>query len=106
MTLLYWWEFDHTPARWPWRKQPSRKHFAFVQMPAKPTSRERYIFIEATAIMMALWLNWKLLARRCPIMLRIFAMMGFIQRRQGAGKSPHEIWSSQLSSTRATSKRC
>ena len=52
-------------------------------MQAKRTSRERDIFIGATAIMTALWLNWKLPARPCPMMRRIFRLMGYIQRRQG-----------------------
>ncbi len=61
----------------------SRKHFASVQMPAKHTSHEQYIFITDTSIMTARWLNWKLPARPLPNDPRIFAMMGFIQRRQG-----------------------
>ena len=52
-------------------------------MPAKHTSRERFIFIMDTSITTALWLNWKLPARRCPIDPRIFRVTGYIQRRQG-----------------------
>ena len=51
---------------WRQQKQPFRKHSASVQMPAKHTSRGRFIFITDTSITMALWLNWKLHARRCP----------------------------------------
>ena len=68
---------------WRQQKQPFRKHSASVQMPAKHTSRERFIFIMDTSIMRALWLNWKLPARRCPIDPRIFRLTGSIQRRQG-----------------------
>ena len=51
---------------WRQQKQPFRKHSASVQMPAKHTSHEHGIFITDTSIMTALWLNWKLPARRCP----------------------------------------
>ena len=57
---------------WRQQKQPFRKHSASVQMPAKHTWRERIIFIMDTSITRALWLNWKLLARRCPIIRGYF----------------------------------
>ena len=68
---------------WRQQKQPFRKHSASVQMPAKHTSRERFIFIMDTSITMALWLNWKLPARRCPTIRGYFRVTGYIQRRQG-----------------------
>ena len=68
---------------WRQQKQPFRKHFASVQMPAKHTLHERSIFIMDTSITMALWLNWKLLARRCPIIRGYSRLTGYIQRRQG-----------------------
>ena len=37
---------------------------------------------------------------------RLFQLTGEIQRRQGHGKNPREIWSVALNSTRATSRRC
>ena len=68
---------------WHQQKQPFRKHSASVQMPAKHTSRERFIFIMDTSITTALWLNWKLHAIRCPMIRRYFDLTGYIQRRQG-----------------------
>ena len=41
------------------------------------------IFTGGIAIMTALWLNWKLPARRLPNDARIFRLTGSIQRRQG-----------------------
>src|SRR5207249_7793556 len=90
------------PRGWLWGKQPSRKHFASVQMPAKHTLHELCIFIADTSITMALWLNWKLHAGACQI------IPGYSRRWVGSkgvrdsGKNPPEIWSEQLSSTRAT----
>ena len=68
---------------WRQQKQPFRKHFASVQMPAKHTSREHFIFITDTSITMALWLNWKLHARACPMIRGYSRVTGYIQRRQG-----------------------
>ena len=68
---------------WRQQKQPFRKHFASVQMQAKHTSRERFIFIMDTSITRALWLNWKLPARRCPI-IRGYFNNGFHPKASGA----------------------
>ena len=69
---------------WRQQKQPFRKHSASVQMPAKHTSRERFIFITDTSITRALWLNWKLHARRCPMIRGYFRVTGLHPKASGA----------------------
>src|SRR5205807_8475680 len=57
---------------WRQQKRPFRKHSASVQRPAKHALHEHIIFLMDTSITRALWLNWKLLARRCPIIRGYF----------------------------------
>ena len=52
-------------------------------MKVKRTSRGQRIFIGDTAIMVLLWMNWKLPGKLCRMILGVFELMGFIQRRQG-----------------------
>src|SRR5437667_10165012 len=87
---------------WRQQKQPSRKHFASVQMPAKHTGREHFIFIMDISITTALWLNWKLHAGACP-MIRGYSFSWVSSKGvRGAGKNLLEISSGHLNSTRAT----
>ena len=52
-------------------------------MQAKHISRAQKIFTADTSITTALWLNWRLPARRYPMIPRLFELKGYIQRRQG-----------------------
>ena len=52
-------------------------------MMVKRISRGHGIFIMDTAIMTALWLNWKLPAKPCRMIPGYFETMGFVLRRQG-----------------------
>src|SRR5437763_16684518 len=91
------------PGDWRQRKQPFRKHFASVQMPAKHTGRERITFTMGTSITRALWLNWKLLARRCQMIRGYFEYRVSLKGGKVDGKIPLETSSGHLNSTRATS---
>src|SRR4029434_3518102 len=85
---------------WRWQKQPFRKHFASVQMPETHTGREQVISIMDSSITRALWLNWKLRAGACQ-MLRTYSRLWVTSKGvRAAGKSPQEISSGQLNSTR------
>src|SRR6266566_10143018 len=90
---------------WRQRKQPSRKHFASVRMPAKHTSHEHFTFITAISITMALWLNWKLHAGACQMIPGYSRWPGTSKGVRDAGKRRYEASNGLLSSTRETLMR-
>jgi hypothetical protein len=49
------------------RKRPFRRRLAFVRTQAKRISRVRKIFTMDTSTTTALWLNWNLPVRACPM---------------------------------------
>src|SRR5436190_16298224 len=90
---------------WRQQKQPFRPHFAFVQMMVKRISRGRGIFIMATSITTAHWLNWKLPAKLCRMILGYSRRWVSSRGVRDTGKNLHEASSEHLSSTRATLTR-
>ena len=54
---------------WRWPRRLSSRRYGSAPMQAKHTLRERDIFIADISITTVLWLNWKLLARVCPMTL-------------------------------------
>src|SRR5262245_45914564 len=74
-------------------------------MPAKRTTHGQSIFIEATAILTRLWLNWKLPAKPSLTTLRYLQQWVPSRGVRDAGTTRHEASSEQLSWTRATSIR-
>ena len=68
---------------WRQRKQPFKKHFAFVQMPVKRTSRGQYHLYNGYLDYDGALAELEVARRSLPNDSRIFAVMGYIQRRQG-----------------------
>jgi hypothetical protein len=93
------------PRGWRQRKQPSRKHFASVQMPGKRTSHEHFTFITAISITMALWLSWSLHAGAYQMIPGYSVWPVTSKGARDAGKRPYEASSGLLSSTRVTLTR-
>ena len=70
---LYFFGFDHTPARLALAEAAIQKAFALPsRCRLKHTSHEHGIFIMDTSITRALWLNWKLHAGACQMFPRYF----------------------------------
>ena len=61
--LLYFFGFDRTPARLALAESAVRRRFAFDPIRVKHTWRVPKTFTEDTSILMALWLNWRSLAK-------------------------------------------
>jgi tetratricopeptide (TPR) repeat protein len=102
---LYFFGFDHTPARLASAEAAIQEAFRIRPNAGEAHLRRAYHLYNGYLDYEGALAELEVARQTLPNHPRIFSITGFIQRRQGAGKSPLEISSGHLSSTRAASTR-
>ena len=94
------------PRVWRLQKRPSRRRLGFVRMQVKRIWRVPKSLLGILAIMTAHWPNWKLPAKPCPMIARVFRADGSHSEASGAlGRDHAKSRALALSSTRAILKQ-